>query len=206
MDLNTPQNRQCLISVFPKLGSDAKFFINSPCDTTYNCIAFAMGFQDRWVASNENSVMRVENIRRSNGRIAHRWWPEGATNDMAPASLVEAFEKLSFEKCDNGCQEPGYEKVALYSSNGKWTHAAKVIDENLYHSKFGECFDAVHSGGDILVSSDTTKSYGTIFQFMKRLISEKDQLLKKHALPTGSSKANPDILAIYIARKRNGIG
>ena len=50
-----------------------------------------------------------------------------------------------------------------------WTHAAKVLESNVYHSKIGESFDIHHSGGDVFAGS----SYGSIYQFMKRKQSDR---------------------------------
>lgn len=49
IELNSSVNREALISAFPNLRNDASFKILSPQTQVYNCIAWAMNFNDRWV-------------------------------------------------------------------------------------------------------------------------------------------------------------
>lgn len=131
MALNTTINRATLIKDFPKLSGDPNFYINSPFTFEYNCIAFAMGFIDRWVDIND--------------KIPGCWWPQNVPSSYEPDSLIKAFEALGFEICDTDETEIEFDKVALYKNYlNKWTHAAKVITPEKYHSKFGSSFDAIH--------------------------------------------------------------
>lgn len=166
MDLNTPENRQILINIFPKLGADVSFEIKSEPTQSYNCIAWAMGFDDRWIDPGPDN-----NIARK------KWWPEGVARDFKPDTLIAAFEALGFERSDDGLEEDGYDKVALYKvsplinpftmqkiADEGWSHAARVLSANLYHSKIGESFDIHHRSGDVFKGP----LYGEVFQFMKR--------------------------------------
>ena len=49
MDFNTEENRKVLIGYFPHLGSDSHFELLSEQTPVYNCIAWAMGYRERWV-------------------------------------------------------------------------------------------------------------------------------------------------------------
>lgn len=165
MALNTPENRQKLIDYFPKLGKDSLFNIQSPETGAYNCIAWAMGFDDRWV-----DPLPDNHIAKK------KWWPEDIARDCRPKTLIAAFEKLGFIRCDDGCIENGYDKVALYKLspfydpftstfiNEGWTHAARIVSTEMYHSKIGPAFDIYHRNGDVFEGT----SYGEIYQFMKR--------------------------------------
>lgn len=155
MDYNTPDIRKSLIDDFPKLANDKKFVVVSPFTFEYNCIAWAIGMNDRWVDTSD---------------IPWHWWPQGVRKDNTELALIEAFQYFGFERCDNGLSEDGYDKVALYSLNNTWQHAARVIDNETYHSKFGAYNDAYHGNGDVL-----DKTYGTIYQFMKRPIVERSR-------------------------------
>lgn len=130
-----------------------------------------MGFDDRWV----DCYPDFDQARK-------KWWPESVARDFRPETLVAAFAKVGFVPCDNDTPEEGYDKVALYKvrplknpitgeviADEGWTHAAKVLDKNLYHSKMGGLFDIQHSGGDVFAGS----SYGTVYQFMKRKQSDR---------------------------------
>ena len=126
---------------------DCDFVITSPSTWVYNCIAFAMGSQDIWVASSHPK----------HGFYA--WWPPTVNRDSKPQSLIDAFKYLGFEICDDINMEDGFDKVVLYRKlreNGDytWTHAARVLSCNRLHSKLGACHDVHHRAGDIFEECD----------------------------------------------------
>lgn len=153
---------------------DANLLVTSPEDPVYNCIAFAMGSKDMWVAT---------------GHLLPdwgAWWPAGVAKDLSPESLIAAFEALGFEKCDNILPEDGYDKVVLYQKYDDtfkrviWTHAAKVIGEHRLHSKFGRSYDAQHNDGNIFEGY----VYGTEYAYMRRPVEKRnltEDLLPKHS-------------------------
>ena len=49
MDFNTEENRKVLLGYFPQLSKDQHYELLSEETPVYNCIAWAMGFNDRWV-------------------------------------------------------------------------------------------------------------------------------------------------------------
>lgn len=151
MDYNTAAYRDPLIEYFgADLGNDPNLKLTSEPTYRYNCIAFAMGMDDRWVDTND---------------VPWHWWPPILLTDNSPASLIEAFEYLGFEKCEmDDSLDDDYDKVVLYGDDYNWLHAARVKDVNLYHSKFGEGCDGTHSSGDVLMSR-----YGRPYQVMRRL-------------------------------------
>lgn len=158
----TEIDRDILISQVSGLGNDSSFEITSDPTPIYNCIGFAMGMNDIWVA-----LAHPRNI-------PWVWWPPTAPTDRNPGSLVNAFEYMGFTQCSTGFMEEDFDKVALYAKNGIWTHAAKIVENNLYHSKMGEAWDIVHSAGDVFHND----SYGDVFAFMKRPIKDRDITLK----------------------------
>lgn len=155
MDLDTNQNREQLIASFPNLKDDANFRVNSPYNGIYNCIAFAMGFTDRWVDINTS--------------CPGHWWPPIAERTMGKDSLIKAFEYLGFEQCNNADIENDYDKVVLFCLNDQWTHAARIVSDGIEHSKFGQGWNAYHSGNGIFEGS----VYGTEYAYMKRKISDR---------------------------------
>lgn len=167
MALNTQANRDALTKHgFSQLEEDSAFEVTSPCDRCYNCIAWAMGFDDRWVDDYPDTPSK------------RKWWPSGVAKDHTPQGLISAFEAVGFECCESPEMEDGYDKVVLYKSSEhvdpvtgvnvpeQWTHAARVIGNNLYHSKMGESFDIHHSGNNVFSQS----SYGIEYQSMRRRI------------------------------------
>lgn len=155
------------ILAFPALAKDAFFCITSPATPIYNCIAFAMGFNDRWVDNRTD--------------IPGHWWPPECECDNSPNSLIAAFKYMRFIECDDESPEDGFDKVALYMLDehidpisgvlipAQWTHAAKVLSNNEFHSKMGEENDIHHSAGAVFAGT----CYGRIYQFMKRPIGDR---------------------------------
>lgn len=162
--LDTQVNRDSLIRWFPNLGIDRDFHVTSPVDFNFNCIAFAMGFEDRWVDYPTEEELRQHGIQPPPGL----WWPDGVERSDASHALVEAFIALGFVQCHNGLPEDGFDKVVLYENNGCWTHAAKITTFPVAHSKFGQSFDGLHTFDAVRDSS-----YGDPYAFMKRAIADR---------------------------------
>lgn len=155
MDYNTHSARESLTrkDVFgEKLEHDSNFVLTSPPSFQYNCIAYAMGMNDRWVDCAD---------------LPWHWWPP-VNKSMQDSDLIEAFRYFGFEEygLDDSIDD-NYDKVALYHNAGGWTHAARVVDNGIYHSKFGASYDGTHSRGDVLQTQ-----YGEPFVIMRRLKTE----------------------------------
>lgn len=200
MALDTEENRNQLINIFPKLETDRHFSIQSPKTPEYNCIAWAMGFDDRWVDPSPDF-----DISRK------KWWPDGVARGLNPATLIEAFKHLGFIECSDDRYEEGFDKVALYkisplkdSYTGKtiadegWTHAARVLSSDLYHSKMGGLFDIYHRSGNVFGGT----IYGNIYQFMKR--KKEDYAITERIKNEESSIYTPDDITDIITRMMFG--
>ena len=151
------QDRKTLIEWFPVLADDSHFEITSDCTPAYNCIGWALGMNDVWVGLYHPS------------QFAWSWWPQGVPCDEKQESLIALFEYFGFEQTTIDDIEDGYDKVALYSNAEGWTHAARVIGNNVLHSKIGTAWDIHHSGGNIFAATE----YGNIFAYMKRPIANR---------------------------------
>lgn len=121
MDLDTFPNRFELIRYFPKLQNDPRFKVMSQETGTYNCIAWAMGFNDRWVS---HFAKLPGNDNPGNHSY---WWPEGAEASSRPEALISAFEKVGFEITADPNPDPQYDKAVLYKYKSQWTHAARLL-------------------------------------------------------------------------------
>ncbi len=156
-NLNTQYNRDKLISVFPDLMDDVNFEILSPETPKYNCIAWAMQFEDRWVDVVDGPGF---------------WWPNGVEKTMLPSDLIHAFEAVGFTLCANSHLEDGFDKVVLYKKEDseEWTHAARIISDTMEYSKFGQSWDGTHSRGVLCKTGIGYEnfSYGVPYAFMKR--------------------------------------
>lgn len=151
----TQGERDYYISIFPDLALDGSYDVTSPDDKTYNCIGFAIGFKNVWVSTGRD--------------IPWFWWPPTVPLNTNPDSLKQTFVYFGFEECGDDVCEDGYDKVVLYEKEGMWKHAARVIGDNLYHSKLGEGHDIHHRGGDVLnKASKPEYSYGKPYAYMRR--------------------------------------
>lgn len=137
MDLDTDSNRESLINIFPGLADDPNFHIVSPDVPFYNCIAWAMGFERRWVACVNKPCLDSIGPR-------FVWWPDGIEVSERCEALISAFVTLGFEPSDNANFEPDYDKAVLYQKDDKWTHASRIVAEGVEHSKLGSLWDAIH--------------------------------------------------------------
>ena len=160
MDFNTRINRKILIDWFPNLAKDTVFKLTSPDTPVYNCIAWAMGFTDRWV---------------DHFSAAGHWWPQSVEKDDTCQSLLNAFLALGFEPTDNYNYNASYDKVVLYGYDGKWKHASRILVNNIEHSKFGALWDGIH--GHNVFQDDI---YGIAYACVQRPIDSFDP--KQHPL------------------------
>lgn len=197
MAFDTAINRFLMMSIFPDLKNDNNFKLLSDRDDTYNCIAWAMGYNDRWV-----------DIEDSPGH----WWPNGVSKDMSPQSLIDAFCAEGFEISDNADPEDGYYKAVLYKSNflGNWTHAARILTSEIEYSKFGKLWDGLHSHN---VLSNTgflysSSSYGEAFAYMKKAIAVNPTEIESEESETDSSESNEgmSIDLENLAKMRDALG
>lgn len=177
-ELNSSVNREALISVFPNLRDDENFKILSPQTQVYNCIAWAMNFNDRWVDIAE---------------IPGHWWPNGVVKSLSPDALVQAFEAVGFETTSDKTPEDGYDKVVLYknTSREEWTHASRIITESIGYSKFGAEWDGHHS-----IYSISGNVYGTPYCWMKRSQSYRFQ----SKIQQSHIEVNLDLLQRFLRR------
>ena len=151
------QEVRTLTDWFPSLKTDSNFQITSDCTPAYNCIGWALGMNDVWVGLDHPI------------NYSWTWWPEEVPCDEQNESLIALFEYFGFTKCDESDYEKDFDKVALYGNNEGWTHAARIVEENIFHSKIGTAWDIHHSGGDIFENTE----YGRIYAYMKRPLSER---------------------------------
>jgi len=184
MALDTSINRFQLIHIFPDLNNDNNFHILSPDTPVYNCIAWAMGYDDRWVSPEYG---------------AGYWWPAGVKRSMSSDSLIKAFEAEGFERANDNSPEEGYDKVVLYKqeTTDNWTHAAKIVDANVEYSKFGEMWDGQHSH-NVLCNTGKgyeNQSYGIAYAYMRRKI----QPINKE-LPKGNISVDIEKLKTLLGR------
>jgi hypothetical protein len=93
------------------------------------------------------------------------FWPvDSSREDHGIGNVVEAFRSLGYKECEDGAQEEGFEKLALYGSAMMYTHAARQLPDGKWTSKLGQLEDITHTTPEAIEGSD----YGEVVQYMKR--------------------------------------
>ena len=130
---------------FPGLVESGYEVISEPTEV-YNCVAWAVGSDTEWWSH----------------LPGYRW-----TAQRVPEveSLVQLFIDMGYADCDSGDYEEGYEKVAIFAQNGRWSHATRQLENGQWTSKLGLFEDIEHS----TVESLTGDFYGDIHCTMRRL-------------------------------------
>ena len=96
------------------------------------------------------------------------YWPPEAPNEETLSAFVAAYATVGYSLCQDGKQEEGFEKIAIYAdpSTGTPTHAAHQLVDGRWESKLGSCVDIQHD----LLSELTESRYGDVVCYMKRPI------------------------------------
>jgi hypothetical protein len=95
------------------------------------------------------------------------FWPSEAPREETVDAFISAFATLKYIPCDNADPEPGFEKIALYTSpDGKPTHAARQLRTGKWASKLGQLHDIEHT----TLSAIEGGHYGVAAVFLKRTI------------------------------------
>ncbi len=103
------------------------YSIKSPQDGSYNCIAWAAGVDDNWWWP-----------------VSPYYWPPGISKDNTVQSFIDAFEQQRYTVCEDVEPETGYEKVVIYTKEGRPTHAARQLPSGSWTSKLGQSYDIEH--------------------------------------------------------------
>ena len=99
------------------------------------------------------------------GQDSHNqyYWPPGVNRIETLETFIKVFENLSYNVCDSGKFEEGFEKIAIYVKEEKPTHAARQINAKYWTSKLGSILDIEHE-----IEGVSNSEYGSIAVFMKR--------------------------------------
>ena len=130
-----------------------EFVEKSPRDTlerAYNCVAWAMGFDDRWW---QPAALDLG-----------YYWPDQAADSTRLAVYLHAFRQLGFTECEDESLEDGFERIVVFADdNGEFTHVARQLADGRWTSKLGGWEDIDHD----LRALEGGK-YGRIACFMRR--------------------------------------
>ncbi len=131
---------------FPRMDG-SHYRLTSPPNSSYNCIAWAVGTNDEWWDPDEDY-----------------FWPADLPRDYDVATLTMLYEGIGYDLCDNADLEDGFEKVAIYGQNGIYEHVTRQLPDGLWTSKLGPDDDISHDTHDRLEGPN----YGEVLHILKR--------------------------------------
>jgi hypothetical protein len=137
-----------LLRALPNLPID-EVELQSPPTPEYNCVAWAMGEDDRWWDPEY---------------LPDSYWPPGATRRSNLRGWMEAFRSQGFEPCTSSDPEVGFDKIAVYLRGGTPEHVARQRPSGRWTSKIGGLHDIEH---DLHALSD----YGEPRLIMRRAVA-----------------------------------
>jgi hypothetical protein len=140
-----------LILAFPNLEIDG-YEETSPATEKYNCIAWAAALSNQWWWPDP---------------LGAYFWPEGVERAVTIEAFFGALMTRGFQPCESGDFEAGFEKVALYSLDGKPSHAARQLSDGKWTSKLGKYVDITHA-----LQGLEGPVYGRATHFLKRATSK----------------------------------
>lgn len=115
----------------------------------YNCIAFAFGDTKNWWWPKIGFGI---------------YWPPGFPLNDSVDTLISIFEVHGYTGCDIADSDPGYERVAIYSLDGRFKHAARQLASGRWASKLGEEQDIEHERAEHAQCRD----YGALTHVLRR--------------------------------------
>lgn len=118
---------------FPLLSHDPAFKITSPDTRNYNCIAWALGYNNKW-------VWPIGKVQREEDML----WSNDIEISEETDTFLKFFQTKGYEVCTDN-NEPECDAIALYELDGKVTHAARRLRNGLWTSKLGPWHDIQHS-------------------------------------------------------------
>jgi len=135
--------------LFPNLTRD-NHRKTSECTRRYNCVAWALGFDNQWWEPISAPGYYWPGSR-------HVWTVDGYANVFT--------EHLGFHECGDGALEHGFDKIAIYGEGNDFLHVARQLPEGNWTSKLGRDIDIEHESVEALAGPE----YGTVKKYMKRL-------------------------------------
>jgi hypothetical protein len=147
------------------LAYDPYFTILEDVSQDYNCIAWALQVEQRWMWPMDAYETPETNVLR--------FWPHGCRHDEHIDNFVEVFERYGYSICEHYKPEQGVQKIALYKEHetNLCSHAARELlnsnsEYNLWSSKLGDHALIQHSSPLELQGP----FYGKIHCYMKKEI------------------------------------
>lgn len=133
---------------YPNL-NDGNSRVTSPLCVLYNCIAWTVGNQIRYIwPDSDNSY----------------GWPPTIPREATVAAFVQFYRLCGFIACADSALEHGYEKVAIFADNDGVQHASRQLDNGNWTSKLGDLADVEH----ITLAAVAGGEFGEPVAYMRR--------------------------------------
>jgi hypothetical protein len=161
MATSNAEDKRLFRASFPNL-KGARFASDPTAD--YNCFALAVGLDLFW--------WWPEFVR------GDEYWPPSVSRAATAEAFLDLFRRLGYVSCRDGRRRPGFEKIALYTRDGKPTHAARQRPDGKWWSKIGERSDILHPTCHCLGSDTAPNSYGAVEFFLQRKVTPAVQILR----------------------------
>ncbi len=142
-------SKEDIEAAFPAL-RPGSYRVTSLETPRYNCVAWAASDDSRWWQP----------------LLDEPWcyWLDGVPRDFTSESYVRLFEAQGFEACESADPEDGWEKIAIYTVNGEFSHVARQLEAGHWSSKLGEWEDIEHS----MLSDLEGVYYGSVSYILSR--------------------------------------
>ena len=106
---------------FPRLAASG-YEITADASGEFNCITWVLGMSGRnWDFNDPDG-----------------YWPLSVPRNDLITTVMQLFIGEGFTSCESIEPEPGYEKIALYAFVGRFTHAARQLEDGRWTSKLGK--------------------------------------------------------------------
>jgi len=116
-------------AAFPGLAG-TQYSEESVATDEYNCIAYAFGdTKNAWWPKQKGYGY---------------YWPPGFALSDSVDTLKSILQVHGYTDCTSAEREVGYEKVAIYSRNGRFIHAPRQLRSGRWASKLGDEQDIEH--------------------------------------------------------------
>ena len=147
----------CLGDITRRLpGLEASSYeVTSDATDHYNCVAWAMDEDDRWWSHEYDDDY---------------YWPDQAPRSGSVDTYRAMFALFGFEECESGDIQRGFEKIAIFADEGRFTHVTRQLPSGRWTSKLGEDCDIEHDLDDLTRRRTPFSQYryGEIVGFMRR--------------------------------------
>jgi hypothetical protein len=125
--------------------------VTSLSTTVYNCIAWAIGEEERERCWSPEPFQGYE-------------WPQSIPKEETLETYIELFQLHGYFSAEDASLEKAFEKIAIYVKSGIPSHVSRQLDNGTWTSKLGKDHDITHTDLGCLEGN----RYGFVQKILKR--------------------------------------